>query len=128
MVAADGVVTRCQGAGGGGRQQVGQVIRRIREVEGESHAGEHVEKVRVSGCDAGGVEKSGDGADGAGGCRVVGGVAGVVLGASANGNVLEYQVGRNAWESCGCYFCLLVSLARFDNGRGRGSGLQSTGI
>lgn len=67
VVAADDVVAWCQGVGGGGREKVGQVVRRLGEVEGQGDAGEHVEQVRVGGCDAGGVEEGGDGADCAGG-------------------------------------------------------------
>lgn len=117
VVAADGVVARCQGFGGGGREKVGQVVGRLGEVECEGHAGEHVEQVRVGGCDAGGVEEGGDGADCAGSCGLVGGVTGVVLSAAANGDVLEGQTRGDTWESCGCCLFLLVSLNRPNNER-----------
>ena len=82
-----------RGQGGG---EVGQV-----EVHGDAR--QHGADVRVGGDDAGGVEQAGDGAVGDGDRRGVGGVAGVVLGAAAEGDVLQSEAEGRGWEGGGCW-------------------------
>lgn len=107
MVATDHVVARCQPAVGGGGDQVLGVGGGGGQVEGHGHAGQHVEQGRVGGGDAAGVEEGGDGTGGDGGRGGVGGVAGVVLGAAADGDVLEDQAGGDVGEGLGGWgFCV----------------------
>lgn len=109
MVAADHVVPRCEGVARRGRDEVGQVFGRVGQVEGQGHAGQHVQEVREGGRYARGVEERGHGAHGGRGRGRVRRVAGVVLRAAAYGYVLEDQARADAWEGCrGYLFCLLV--------------------
>lgn len=62
-----------------------------RQVELQGELWQGVQKIRVGGGDARGVEERGDGADGDGGGCGVCGVAGVVLRAAAYGYVLYYE-------------------------------------
>ena len=102
-----------EGGGGGGEEvlaaddEVGgrEALRGERQllvagqVEAERDARQDVEDVRVGRRDAAGVEEGGDGADGHGGGGRVGHVAGVVLRAAADGDVLEGEAGCGWWES-----------------------------
>lgn len=99
VVARDGEVARPQAA----------VRLLLGEVEVHGHDGQLVEQVRVQGADAAGVEEGRDGASGDGdGCRVAG-VAGVVLGATADGDVHEGQAVSGLAESLGCGWACGVS-------------------
>lgn len=101
-MAADHVVARGQAAVGAGGHEIVGVGVGLGEVEGHGDAREHVQQVRVGGGDAGGVEERGHRADGRGHGGAVGQVAGVVLRAAANGDVLESETIRDRGQSSGC--------------------------
>lgn len=107
-MAADHVVAGCQAAVGARGDQVAGVGVGLRQVEGQGDAREHVQQVRVGGGDAGGVEEGGDGANRRGHGGAVGQVAGVVLCAAANSDVLEGEAlcdcgeGGGRWRLLGC--------------------------
>jgi hypothetical protein len=60
-------------------------------------------EVRAEGCEAGGVEERCDGARAFGGEGGLRGVAGVVLGAAADGDVLEGEACCGGWEVGGAW-------------------------
>lgn len=95
MLAGDGHVAGDHGADlgltGGG------------EVELHRDFGEEVQKVGVGGGDTAGVEEGGQGADLDRDCGGVGRVAGVVLCAASEGDVLEDQTGCWGREGGGCW-------------------------
>jgi hypothetical protein len=78
-----------------------QLLRRLalRQVEAQGGPRERRREVQVGGGEAGGVEERCEGADGFGRVAWVARAARVVLGAAADGDVLESDAGGGWWEA-----------------------------